>query len=56
MAGDGSNRNIRVEMGGLVGAIMFIGWLFTIGYAKLVGLQLLWALLIWPYYLGGALR
>ena len=39
------------------GPVWIIGWLFTIGY---VGMPFFWkgvlALLIWPYFLGMALR
>ena len=34
--------------------IWCIGWLFTIGFAKLTFWQGVLALLIWPYYLGVA--
>jgi len=37
------------------GAIWFIGWLFTIGYASLVWWKILLAIVIWPYFLGSAL-
>lgn len=36
--------------------IWFIGWLFTIGFAKLVLWQALVGIIIWPYYLGVAVR
>ncbi|MGI5860945.1 MAG: hypothetical protein ACOX6T_02690 [Myxococcales bacterium] len=36
------------------GTVWFIGWLFTIGFAKLKGWSIFFALFIWPYYLGGA--
>jgi len=39
----------------LAGAIWFIGWLFTIGYAGLVWWKILLGLIIWPYFLGVAL-
>ena len=39
---------------GLGGAIWFIGWLFTIGYANLVWWKILLGIVIWPYYLGVA--
>ena len=34
------------------GSIWFIGWLFTIGFAKLAFWPGVLALVIWPYYLG----
>jgi hypothetical protein len=49
-------KPIQVEVGGLVGIIWFIGYLFTLAFAQLVWWQALFALLIWPYYLGLAAR
>lgn len=42
--------------GALVGPVWFIGWLFTIGYAKLLWWQAIIALILWPYYLGVTVR
>ncbi|MEK6882392.1 MAG: hypothetical protein AABY22_22420 [Nanoarchaeota archaeon] len=39
---------MKIEISG----IWTIGWLFTIGYANLIGWKILLALFIWPYYLG----
>ena len=47
---------IRVDAGSFIGGIWFIGWLFTIAYAQLIWWQALLALVIWPYYLGLAVR
>jgi hypothetical protein len=44
-------RTIQVDSG-VGGIIWFIGWLFTIAFAKLVWWQALLGLIIWPYYLG----
>ena len=41
---------------GVVGPLWFWGWLYTIGFAKLVWWQTIFALVIWPYYLGVAKR
>ncbi len=38
------------------GVIWFIGWLFTIAFAKLVWWQILLGIIIWPYYLGQAVK
>jgi hypothetical protein len=46
---------IRVETG-LFGGLWYVGWLFTIAFAKLIWWQALLALVIWPYYLGLAAR
>ena len=39
----------------LAGSVWFIGWLFTIGYTHLSFWRAVWALVVWPYYLGTAL-
>jgi hypothetical protein len=44
--------NIKVETAGLSGGLWYIGWLFTIAFAKLGLWEALLALIIWPYYLG----
>ena len=38
------------------GVIWFIGWLFTIGFAKLVWWKIILGLVAWPFYLGEAAR
>ena len=38
------------------GTLWVIGWLFTIGFAGLSVGKAILALLLWPYYLGTALR
>jgi hypothetical protein len=53
---DNPQTDIRSAVGELVGALWFIGWLFTVGYAQLAWWQSLLALLIWPYFLGAAAR
>lgn len=52
MAPDG--QRIRVDSG--FGIVWFIGWLFTIGFLKLAFWPGAFALIVWPYYLGTALR
>ena len=46
------SRTVKVEQHGPLGALWFIGWLFSIGYLKLGFWQGLLALLIWPYFMG----
>jgi hypothetical protein len=48
--------DVRGAAGEIIGALWFIGWLFTVAYAQLVWWQSLLALVIWPYYLGLAAR
>ena len=38
------------------GLLWFGGWLFTIGFAKLVWWKAALALVIWPYFLGATVR
>ena len=40
----------------LVGGVWFIAWLFTIGFLKLGFAKGVFALIVWPYYLGQAVR
>lgn len=50
------SRIAEVNAGTLVGPIWFIGWLFTLAFAKLIWWQAILALVIWPYFLGVAAR
>ena len=43
------------ENASLVGPIWYIGWLFTTAFAKVTFLKILFAIILWPYYLGSAL-
>ncbi len=38
------------------GVIWFIGWLFTISFAQLAFWKIIVGLVIWPFFLGEALR
>jgi hypothetical protein len=40
----------------LGGTVWFGGWLFTIGYLKLAFWKAVLGLVIWPYFLGAAIR
>ena len=42
--------------GALTGTIWFIGWLFTIGFAQLVWWKIIVGIVVWPYFLGLAVR
>jgi hypothetical protein len=55
MESTGKSGTVQVDTG-LIGVIWFIGWLFTIAFAKLVWWQAALGLVIWPYYLGQAAR
>jgi len=45
---------VKVDTG--TGIFWFIGWLFTIAFAHLGVWQAILGILIWPYYLGLAVR
>lgn len=51
----GDTQRIQIEQHGFAGMLWFAGWLFTIGYADLELVRGLFALVIWPYYLGNGL-
>jgi len=52
--GDDKNIKVKVETGGAMGTVWFMGWLFSIGYLHLVIPKALYAILLWPYYLGAS--
>lgn len=54
--GDDDSRIPKIKVEGIAAPVWIIGWLFTIGYAKLSFWQGALGLLIWPYYLGSALQ
>ncbi|MFH1003154.1 MAG: hypothetical protein V1780_03310 [Chloroflexota bacterium] len=54
--GEVTKSNRGNASGAFGGVIWFIGWLFTIGFVQLVWWKILLALVIWPYYLGQAVR
>lgn len=45
----------HTENATLVGPIWYVDWLFTVAFAKLSFLKILFAIILWPYYLGSAL-
>lgn len=47
-------RSSHVEIFG--GSFWFVGWLFTIGFVNLSFWQGVLAIVLWPYFLGDALR
>jgi hypothetical protein len=48
-----AERYVRVD---LAGPLWFAGWLFTLAFCKLVLVQAIFAIIIWPWYLGAAVR
>ncbi len=54
---DQTNRSTgTIQAGSVVGTLWFIGWLFTVGFAELIWWQGIMAVILWPYFLGDALR
>jgi len=49
-------RSARIHVDTGVGIFWFIGWMFTIAFAKLIWWQALLGRVVWPYYLGLAVR
>lgn len=45
-------EKIKIEQHGLVGGLWFGAWLFTIGFLHLTFWKGVFAIVIWPYYLG----
>jgi len=49
---DENKQKIRVRQHSCTGGVWFAGWLFTIGFLHLGFWKALFALVLWPYYLG----
>jgi len=45
-------EKIKIEQHSSIGLIWCAGWLFTIGFLKLSFWQGVFALIVWPYYIG----
>ncbi|HTM15887.1 MAG TPA: hypothetical protein VL135_03250 [Terracidiphilus sp.] len=43
---------IRIVQHTTTGGLWLAAWLFTIGFLKLTFWKSVWAVVIWPYYLG----
>jgi hypothetical protein len=51
-----NSRPIQAVTAGSLGIFWFIGWLFTLGFTQPSWWQALLGLIVWPYYLGLAVR
>jgi hypothetical protein len=49
---ENTTTKIKIEQTSTAGTIWFIGWLFTIAFAKLTFWKGFLGILLWPYYLG----
>jgi hypothetical protein len=45
-------QKIRIEQHSIAGCLWFAAWLFTIGYLHLQFWRGVFALIVWPYYIG----
>lgn len=45
-------HNIIIDHQDTLGSLWGIGWLFTIGYLRLKFWKSVWAIIVWPYYIG----
>ncbi len=54
-AESGATRNKTVNTTTHIAGFWFAGWLFAIGFCKLVWWKALLALVLWPYFLGALL-
>ena len=46
------NKAIKIEQHSGLGMIWFIGWLFSVGFLNMGFFKGLFALFVWPYFLG----
>ncbi len=52
MGEDSKAVKVKVNSNCGLGIIWFIGWLFTIGFLHLALPRALYAIILWPWYLG----
>ena len=45
-------ERIKIEQHSVGGLLWFSGWLFTIGFLKLAYWKGVFAIVLWPYYVG----
>ena len=45
-------QKIQVVQHSFTGGLWLAAWLFTIGFLKLTFWQGVWAIVIWPFYIG----
>ncbi len=56
MGVDSGPRSRRGSAGATAGPFWLAGWLFTVAFAELAWWKALLALVLWPYFLGVAVR
>lgn len=45
-------QRIKIDQHSSLGMVWFGGWLFTLGFLDLNFWRGVWAIVVWPYYLG----
>ncbi len=56
MAQENKSRSGVMGASPLAGMLWFAGWLFTIAFAELVWWKIILGIVVWPYFLGVAVR
>jgi hypothetical protein len=56
LRGEGKEKRMENKSGALSGEVWCIGWLFTIGFAQLVWWKIIIGIVVWPLFLGQAIR
>ena len=56
MGGDPTHIRVKSDAGALSGSLWFTGWLFTLGFAALPWWKAVLGIVVWPYFLGVALK
>ena len=46
------NNIVKIEQHSFLGGMWMVGWFFTIGFLKLGFWKGVFALLLWPYFIG----
>jgi hypothetical protein len=49
---DETKVKVKVDTAGVGGSFWAMGWLFTIGYLHLPVAKAIFAIILWPYYIG----
>ena len=52
MGDESKSIRVNVKSSGELGLVWFMGWLFSIGFLHLALPRALYAIVVWPYYLG----
>ena len=56
MESETKEKHVHYGNGSAVGGLWFAGWLFTLAFTQPIWWKALLGLIIWPYYLGLAVR